>query len=94
LNCVEALFLVLLAIAIVLGIWVAITGCHDGCQPESMRCRGDRVEVCNADQDWYVRDRCDTVEPVDWNWVCCWVPDEDLYACVPEVECEADGGTP
>lgn len=92
-NLVEALFLVCLALAVLLGVWVALTGCqHDGCKPETMRCRGNNVEQCNADGDWYVVEHCDLVEPIDWEWACCYVEQQDLYACLPSEDCAADGG--
>lgn len=93
LNLIEALFLVCLALAIVLGVWVALTGCaSDGCEPETMRCRGNAVEQCNADEDWYVVEHCDGIEPVELDWTCCYVSDQGVYACVPAVDCE--GGAP
>jgi len=93
-QLVEALFLVCLAIAVVLGLWVALTGCqHDGCEPAEQRCRGNRVETCDGDEDWYTSEDCDQVEPVDLDWVCCYVQQQDLYACIPRDKCEVDGGT-
>ena len=90
-DLIEALFLLLLAVAMVLGLWVNLAGCaHDGCAPETMRCRANNVEQCDADGDWYVVDHCGQVEPLTWEWTCCAV-EPDLMACVPADEC--DGGT-
>lgn len=86
---VKALAMVLVALAILIAIWFTATGCvHDGCEPETMRCKGNNVEECNADADWYVVEHCDGEEPVDLDWVCCYVEAQGLFACVPAEECE------
>lgn len=95
LKPVEFLAAVLFLVCIVIGILVAlnVAGCqHDGCQPTEQRCRSNNVETCNADEDWYVSEHCGHVEPVAWDWVCCYIEKSDLYACVPADECEVDGG--
>ena len=42
----------------------------DGCQPESTRCDGTTIEICNADNDWETVVDCQT-EGI----VCCTEPD-------------------
>jgi len=93
-NPIEVVFLILLAAGVLLGIWVHCSGCtHDGCEPGDQRCQGINVETCNGDEDWYVSEHCDAVEPIDLNWTCCWVETEGVVACVPAAECKpVDGG--
>lgn len=95
-KILEALFLACIAISLALGIAANIISCeHDGCKTESMRCRNNNVEQCNADKDWYVVEHCDNVAPASSDWVCCDLPDQDLVACLPSAACETyDGGQP
>ena len=80
-------------VAILGAAMLLLGGCDDGCEPEAMRCRANAVEQCNADGDWYVVEHCGQVTPEDLDWTCCWVADEDLFACLPADACKIDGGT-
>jgi len=59
--------------------------CHDGCVAEETRCSGNRVMICDAEQDWHLVMNCSTVDPVEWDWTCCEV--DAGHSCIPEEEC-------
>lgn len=73
-----------------------IVACHDDCEPETTRCNGDRVEVCNSEGDWELAADCADIEDfeLDIEWECCLDPYDGLYSCLPAEECdgELDGG--
>jgi hypothetical protein len=85
---VEAVVLMLLSLALVLGA-AAVQSCHDGCEPEETRCAGAAVQQCASDGDWYVVEDCADVGPGAWE--CCeaaleW-EGEPTAGCVPIGEC-------
>lgn len=69
--------------------------CHDNCTPESTRCSGDTVQMCNSEKDWYDVIDCTTISPDLWE--CCisavGYETEILAGCVLLDTCEIDGGT-
>jgi len=86
---------------LVLYVWVfltscwttlAVQGCHDRCEPEAMRCNGDRVEICNTEEDWEVasKGKCDEIEDfgLGLEWTCCVDPSDGLPSCLPKDECD------
>lgn len=86
------LAIIAFAIAGVVILWV-IVSCSDGCTPETTRCNGTRVEICDQEDDWDLVMDCSEIEPGDW--VCC--EDgyyDDAHGCVLEGDCGADGGVP
>jgi hypothetical protein len=94
-NYLNALLVSIAAALAVILAWLLLSGCaHDGCKAEAMRCRSNSVEQCNADGDWYVVEHCDGIDPVDWNWTCCYLEQQDLYACLPAAECAGNGDAP
>jgi hypothetical protein len=38
---------------------------NDGCEPEEMRCHRDRVQICNAGQNWETVVNCRDLEEED-----------------------------
>lgn len=56
----------------------------DDCTPLDVRCAGETLEVCNADNQWETVVQCTTYEPGAWR--CCTVDDE--VGCWPEEECK------
>jgi len=82
-------------ILVMLAFIIFSSGCHDGCEPEEMKCEGSRVMICNAETDWEVHDDCADVEDFgqDLEWVCCEDPTDGIPACLPIEACEElDGG--
>lgn len=71
-----------------------LVSCHDDCNPESTRCQGDTVQICNSEGDWECVADCTTVEPNLWE--CCensFIYDgKPLTGCVLLGTCELDGG--
>jgi len=49
------------------------------CEPTSSRCRGNAVELCGSDGQWYEAHDCSEATPGDW---VCGVVDDGLHACV------------
>lgn len=73
----------LLAAIVVIVVALASMSCHDGCDPEETRCSGTRVEICNAEEDWELVMDCDSVEPVEMDWQCCFEAEFEEHGCVP-----------
>ncbi len=73
----------LLAIVVVAVVAIAVLGCHDGCAPGKTKCSGNRVEICNADEDWELLLNCSNVEPSDMGWQCCFEGEYGDHGCVP-----------
>ena len=83
-------------LVIVLGFALVVLspGCHDGCEPETMRCNGDRVEICNTEEDWELSADCSDIEDfgLGIKWTCCIDSEDDLHSCLPVEECSIDAG--
>ena len=52
-------------LAICLALPLVASKCNDGCSPEEMRCHRDRVEICNAGQNWEIVVDCVELEEED-----------------------------
>lgn len=67
-------------------LWGTYYGCHDGCVPEETRCDGDRVQICDHDEDWDLVLNCERLEPYDGE-VCCWDAYAETHSCLLPEEC-------
>jgi hypothetical protein len=68
---------------------LVLTGCGgagEGCTPEALRCRGTRLEVCEADRHWARVVDCADVTP--GAWACCLAAE----TCLPVGACSGDAG--
>jgi len=80
------------AVAVIALVVLFLMGCDDGCEPEELRCRGQRSEICNASNEWEFIANCDAIEGDEGQeWVCClghnlWTG-ADEYACYLEEGC-------
>jgi hypothetical protein len=59
-------------------------GKNDGCTPETTRCHGDILQICNADNNWELVATCPDFEPGDW--ACCPIGGE--FACAKVEDCQ------
>ena len=81
-------------IAFVAILVLFLTGCdEDSCEPEELRCRGERSEICNASGEWEFIANCDAIEG-GGEWTCClgynpW-SEENEYGCYLFEECIDD----
>ena len=91
----------LLILALATWVFIAILGgslligCHDNCDPDTTRCNGDRVEICNTETDWELEADCGEIEDfgLGLEWTCCIDPEDGLHSCLPVDECNgADAG--
>lgn len=64
--------------------------CGDQCEELEVRCSGNVVEICSDEQNWEVITDCDTVEPAELDWTCCYSADVQGLTCLPKESC--DGG--
>ena len=74
---------------------LAMVSCHDECDPEETRCKGDKVQTCNAKEDWELSVDCSEIDDfgLGLEWQCCVDPKDGLHSCLPSDECEnVDGG--
>jgi len=79
------------SIGLVIFCAVLLSGCHDGCSPEEMKCDGSTVMICNDKTDWESVMDCDELEPMDSDLpdaVCCEDPADGYYTCLPAPICE------
>ena len=75
----SALFAALSVSCFVLG--ASFSGCgDDGCEVQSTRCDGERIEICNADKEWEFVMDCSGIEP--GNWLCAIPEDTGDAECV------------
>lgn len=78
----------------VLAFIIFSTGCHDDCEPDEMKCAGDKIMICNAETDWEMHDNCANVEDfgAGHEWTCCEDPEDGIPACLPVEVCESEDG--
>lgn len=78
----------------ILSFIIFSAGCHDGCEPEEMKCSGEKVMICNAETDWIVHDNCANVEDFGegYDWTCCEDQEDGIPACLPVEVCDAEDG--
>ena len=71
-------------------LFFLIGGC-DECEPLEVRCIGNSVKICNDEARWDTVTNCDTVEPKNLDWTCCYSKYLGEVTCLPKDAC--DGGT-
>jgi hypothetical protein len=75
-------------------LFLMVLSCQEECNPESTRCQGDQVQICNSKGEWYTVQDCVLVNPGMWE--CCEnameYEGEYLTTCVLLDTCESDGG--
>jgi hypothetical protein len=71
-----------------------VFSCQEECNPESTRCQGEIVQLCNSDGNWYDVQDCVLVNPGLWECCVTGVEYETIVMadCVPIDSCEIDGG--
>lgn len=82
----------IVGVSIALSAIVSLVGCHDNCEPDTTRCNGDRVEICNSSADWELEADCSEIDDfgLGLEWTCCLDPEDGLHSCLPIDNC--DGG--
>lgn len=89
-DLVELIVVVAIIFAVIAFLAVSISGCHDGCESDATRCNGDRVEICNTDDNWEKSVDCKKdIEDfgLGIEWTCCVDPEDGMPACLPVGEC-------
>ena len=58
-------------------------GCHDGCEPETTRCHGEEVQVCNTEEDWEKSIDCNELsEGTPLKFECRLDPEDGIHSCL------------
>ena len=74
-------------IACLLMFLLVTWGCtSDGCEHLETRCKGQVAQVCDDASNWSDSMDCSAIEPLELNWTCCFVSDDDLNEWTCEVE--------
>lgn len=84
-----------IAMTLLVGLALLLTGCpaSDGCEPTDSRCLGDRLEVCNSEENWELSIDCSLAEDMFTGEpagdTCCWYDGD--WNCSPPDLCESEG---
>lgn len=79
--------MLMVALAFVL---TSVCGCDDGCKHLDTRCRGNVIEICDADNNWRFVENCEALEPYEGE-VCCWEEQLEVHLCLLPDECGRSG---
>jgi hypothetical protein len=69
---------------ILLALFVAGCSLSDDCEVGDIRCDGSSLQVCGSENDWLESMNCSSIEPIEFDWVCC----INQKGCVPKAECK------
>lgn len=78
--------------ALIFGILALVAfflqGCSDECSKEELRCRGDRIEVCDSDQNWVLDLDCGDwvfAETGDAAGLTCCEDGQEVWCCDEQI---------
>ena len=80
-------------IAFICGAAILLAACGPECRPNTTRCNGSTVELCDSGGDWYEVMNCDEFgETDDITWSCCtatidFLDFENVHTCRPTDQC-------
>jgi len=84
----EIVVAVVILLAVVIIVMTVQSCTHDGCEPDSTRCNGSVLEICDAEDDWFEMMNCAELYGTTDPYVCCWNEEYGQHECLLPVECD------